>query len=116
MGVFNLCTSQRKPFSLRLACCSKGFISPCGMLPNRLQNSILKGESMRILIISILALTGLRSIAPAAEHVVASDADFIAVQEQVQPGDIVRIQPGDYGELSWTASGAPGNPIRVLGI
>lgn len=51
-----------------------------------------------------------------AEHIVATDAQFAAIQSSIKPGDQLILKPGDYGDLEWTVSGALGRPIIVSGI
>jgi hypothetical protein len=51
-----------------------------------------------------------------AEHTVGTDAEFVAVQKLVKPGDRVVLKSGDYGKLEWDAKGKPGNPITVSGM
>ena len=51
-----------------------------------------------------------------AEHIVATDAQFAAIQSSLKPGDQLILKAGDYGDLEWTVSGARGRPIIVSGI
>ena len=50
------------------------------------------------------------------EYTVGTDAEFIAVQKLVKPGDRVVLKAGDYGRLEWNAKGESENPITVSGM
>ena len=51
-------------------------------------------------------------VRPSREPIIVRNADdLVAKQKILQPGDVVLLQPGKYGQWRVSTGGAPGNPI-----